>query len=80
MPVNRDTSFVDHLPQNCIWNVSVMNPQKQWDLLALAVSLGGHVRGGGNVGGHPDHAHEHQPRRQATRELGRPLEHQGGAR
>jgi len=29
-----------------IWNVSVMNPQKQWDLLSLTVSLGGHVRVG----------------------------------
>jgi len=38
--------MVDHLPQNCIWNVSVMNPAKQWDLLSLAVSLGGHVRVG----------------------------------
>jgi len=37
---------VDHLPKNCVWNVSVMNPLKQWDLLALAVSLGGHVRVG----------------------------------
>ena len=38
--------MVDHLPPNCVWNVSVMNPQKQWDLLSLAVSLGGHVRVG----------------------------------
>jgi 3-keto-5-aminohexanoate cleavage enzyme len=38
--------MVDHLPKNVVWNVSVMNPQKQWDLLALAVSLGGHVRVG----------------------------------
>ena len=38
--------MVDHLPKNCIWNVSVMNPVKQWDLLSLAVSLGGHVRVG----------------------------------
>ena len=38
--------MVDHLPKNCIWNVSVMYPQKQWDLLSLAVSLGGHVRVG----------------------------------
>ena len=38
--------MVDHLPNNCIWNVSVMNPGKQWDLLSLAVSLGGHVRVG----------------------------------
>ena len=38
--------MVDHLPKNCIWNVSVMNPDKQWDILSLAVSLGGHVRVG----------------------------------
>jgi 3-keto-5-aminohexanoate cleavage enzyme len=38
--------FVDHLPKNCVWNVSVMNPEKQWDLLAVAVALGGHVRVG----------------------------------
>ncbi len=38
--------MVDHLPKDCVWNVSVMNPQKQWDLLSLAVSLGGHVRVG----------------------------------
>lgn len=38
--------MVDHLPANCVWNVSVMNPAKQWDLLSLAVSLGGHVRVG----------------------------------
>ena len=38
--------LVDHLPKDCNWNVSVMNPEKQWHLLALAVSLGGHVRVG----------------------------------
>jgi 3-keto-5-aminohexanoate cleavage enzyme len=38
--------MVDHLPNNVVWNVSVMNPQKQWDLLSLAVALGGHVRVG----------------------------------
>src|SRR5262249_51504264 len=38
--------MVDHLPKNVVWNVSVMNPQKQWDLLSLAVALGGHVRVG----------------------------------
>jgi 3-keto-5-aminohexanoate cleavage enzyme len=38
--------FVDNLPANCIWNVSVMNPEKQWPILALAVALGGHVRVG----------------------------------
>lgn len=38
--------FVDNLPPNCTWNVSVMNPEKQWSILALAVALGGHVRVG----------------------------------
>lgn len=38
--------MVDHLPPNVTWNVSVMNPEKQWDLLGLAISLGGHVRVG----------------------------------
>jgi 3-keto-5-aminohexanoate cleavage enzyme len=38
--------MVDHLPKNVVWNLSVMNPEKQWDLLSLAVSLGGHVRVG----------------------------------
>jgi 3-keto-5-aminohexanoate cleavage enzyme len=38
--------FVDNLPPDVIWNVSVMNPEKQWPILALAVALGGHVRVG----------------------------------
>jgi 3-keto-5-aminohexanoate cleavage enzyme len=38
--------MVDHLPKNCVWNTSVMNPDKHWDILALAVALGGHVRVG----------------------------------
>lgn len=38
--------FVDNLPPDVIWNVSVMNPEKQWSILALAVALGGHVRVG----------------------------------
>jgi 3-keto-5-aminohexanoate cleavage enzyme len=38
--------FVDNLPPNVTWNVSVMNPEKQWSILALAVALGGHVRVG----------------------------------
>ncbi|TMK22171.1 MAG: 3-keto-5-aminohexanoate cleavage protein [Alphaproteobacteria bacterium] len=46
-PTERALQFmVDNLPQNCIWNVSVMNPQKQWPILSLAVALGGHVRVG----------------------------------
>jgi 3-keto-5-aminohexanoate cleavage enzyme len=38
--------FVDNLPPDVIWNVSVMNPEKQWPILAMAVALGGHVRVG----------------------------------
>ena len=38
--------FVDNLPPDTIWNVSVMNPEKQWSILALAVALGGDVRVG----------------------------------
>src|SRR5690606_30303608 len=38
--------MVDHLPPDSVWNLSVMNPAKHWDLLSLAVSLGGHVRVG----------------------------------
>ena len=46
-PTERALQFmVDNLPQNCTWNVSVMNPEKQWSILALAVALGGHVRVG----------------------------------
>jgi 3-keto-5-aminohexanoate cleavage enzyme len=46
-PTERALQFmVDNLPPDCIWNVSVMNPQKQWPILALAVALGGHVRVG----------------------------------
>jgi 3-keto-5-aminohexanoate cleavage enzyme len=38
--------LVAHLPKQVNWNVSVMNPIMQWRLLALALSLGGHVRVG----------------------------------
>jgi len=38
--------LVAHLPKRVNWNVSVMNPTMQWRLLALAMSLGGHVRVG----------------------------------
>lgn len=38
--------LVRHLPSRVNWNVSVMNPEQQWRLLALALSLGGHVRVG----------------------------------
>lgn len=40
--------FVDHLPKNLKvnWNVSVMDPATQWEILALAITMGGHVRVG----------------------------------
>ena len=38
--------LVNHLPPGVNWNCSVMNPRMQWRLLALALSLGGHVRVG----------------------------------
>lgn len=38
--------LVAHLPPRVNWNCSVMNPTMQWRLLALAMSLGGHVRVG----------------------------------
>lgn len=38
--------FVDNLPENVNWNVSVMDPATQWPLLAAAIGLGGHVRVG----------------------------------
>lgn len=38
--------MVDHLPKNVNWNVSVMDSQMQWKILATAISMGGHVRVG----------------------------------
>ena len=38
--------FVDNLPENVNWNVSVMDPVAQWPLLAMAIGMGGHVRVG----------------------------------
>ncbi len=38
--------LVAHLPPRVNWNVSVMDSTMQWRLLALALSLGGHVRVG----------------------------------
>jgi len=35
-----------HIPANVNWNLSVMNPQEQWKLHAMAIGLGGHVRVG----------------------------------
>jgi 3-keto-5-aminohexanoate cleavage enzyme len=36
----------DHKPENFNYNVSVMDPQAQWQILTLAIILGGHVRVG----------------------------------
>lgn len=46
-PTERALQYmVDNLPSNCTWNTSVMNPEKQWSVLAMAIALGGHVRVG----------------------------------
>jgi len=38
--------MVENLPENCIWNVSVMDPPTQWKILTQAITMGGHVRVG----------------------------------
>jgi 3-keto-5-aminohexanoate cleavage enzyme len=38
--------MVDMLPPDVNFNVSVMSPDRHWQLLALAIGLGGHVRVG----------------------------------
>ncbi len=40
--------FIDHLPDNCNFNVSSMdyNPYVNWQLLTQVIILGGHVRVG----------------------------------
>lgn len=38
--------LVNHVPDNVNWNVSVMNSQQQWRILALSMAMGGHVRVG----------------------------------
>lgn len=38
--------MVNHLPAKVNWNVSVMDPATQWKILALVITLGGHVRVG----------------------------------
>lgn len=41
-------AYVDHLPENVVWNVSAMdyNPSLDWQMLATSIILGGHVRVG----------------------------------
>ena len=38
--------LVHHLPPAVNWNLSVMDPRTQWNLLPVAIALGGHVRVG----------------------------------
>jgi 3-keto-5-aminohexanoate cleavage enzyme len=38
--------MVDSLPPGIQWNLSVMSPTRQWNLLAMAIGMGGHVRVG----------------------------------
>ena len=62
--------FVDNLPPDTIWNVSVMNPEKQWSILSLAVALGGHVRVGYEDNPYVDAGRVRQEQRRAGREDG----------
>ena len=46
-PEPRALQFmVDSLPAGVNWNVSVMSPERQWHILAMAIGMGGHVRVG----------------------------------
>ncbi len=38
--------LIHHVPARTNWNVSVMNPEQQWRILAVALGEGGHVRVG----------------------------------
>jgi len=38
--------FVHHLPKNCVWNLSNMDPKTHWQNLSWSICLGGHVRVG----------------------------------
>ena len=38
--------FYHHLPSNCVWNVSNMDPKTHWQNLSWSICLGGHVRVG----------------------------------
>jgi 3-keto-5-aminohexanoate cleavage enzyme len=46
-PTERALQYmVDNLPAGAIWNLSVMNPERHWNLMAMAIGLGGHIRVG----------------------------------
>lgn len=38
--------MVNHLPPRTNWNLSVMDPERQWKLIPTAIAMGGHVRVG----------------------------------
>lgn len=38
--------LTNHLPASTNWNLSVMDPPTQWNLLAMAIGMGGHARVG----------------------------------
>ena len=38
--------FYNHLPKNCVWNLSNMDPKTHWQNLSWAICLGGNVRVG----------------------------------
>ncbi len=38
--------MIKYMPKDANWNVSVMNPDHSWEILSLAISMGGHVRVG----------------------------------
>jgi len=50
--------MVDHLPEGLRinWNVSVMDPATQWEILTLAITMGGHVRVGWEDNPYLDHS------------------------
>lgn len=46
-PTERALQYmVDCLPPGTTWNLSVMNPECHWKLMAMAIGLGGHIRVG----------------------------------
>lgn len=46
-PTERALQYmVDCLPPGTTWNLSVMNPECHWKLMAMAIGMGGHIRVG----------------------------------
>ena len=38
--------MLDHLPKDCIWSTSAMDPEAYWGIIENSIALGGHVRVG----------------------------------